>query len=190
MPHIRFVTHASAETGRYPSFPSSEDRLGSVGLGQCKRADLPRPLRLLRSPARICEQTAAALGWGDADVERDLRDQDPGLWAGRSIDTLSHEELTAWRSGVALPGGEGVAALIDRVRTLLDRFRSEPAGERLVALTHQSVARAAFVVATSGTATDFWQVELEPLSAFELRSDRIGWVIHLAGAGGTDRGRW
>jgi broad specificity phosphatase PhoE len=136
--------------------------------------------RLLCGPELRTRQTAGLFG-NEVEVVRALRDCDFGRWKGVRIDALQKSEpqtLKAWLDdpNSAPHGGESVVQLGERVAAWLTTLEATPG--HVVAITHPFVIRAALTRALSATA--FNLIDVEPLSAIELRFNGC-WRLRLMG---------
>ena len=143
-----------------------------------------RPPRLLGGGEMRVRQTAALFG-NDLRHVPALDDCDFGRWRGLSIDHLQQHEplaLQAWLDDPhsAPHGGESVAQLIQRVGCWLDSLGSHPG--HYLAVTHPWVIRAAMIHVLQCSPSAFQMIDVEPLSATELRfNDR--WRLRLMESG-------
>ncbi|MEU6211730.1 histidine phosphatase family protein [Streptomyces sp. NPDC047023] len=107
-----------------------------------------------------------------------LRGPDHGAWTGRTLEEVAAQDpegLHAWLTDPAHvpPGGESVAALIDRVGAELAGL---PAGtHRLV--VEQAVVRAAVVHALELPAAAFWRLDVRPGSVTTLTGRSGRWNL-------------
>lgn len=126
--------------------------------------------RLLSAPETRARQTAHLFGT-QMDIVSELRDCDFGRWRGMRINALQEQEpeaLLAWfaDSTSAPHGGESVAQVCARVGAWLDSLRTPG---HVVAITHPFVIRAAILHTLQCPADAFNAIDIEPLSATELR---------------------
>jgi broad specificity phosphatase PhoE len=168
------ISHASTTATRRAAFPSDEplDRPGAM-----QPVDLGRISSFRTGPELRCRQTAAALGW-DCTVDPALADLDFGEWRGQ---TLSEVSDTSWLTDLsAAPhGGESVHDLLARVSAWLDGLRGT--GERVAAVTHPAVIRAAVVHVLGAPAQAFWRMDVVPLSFTRLSSTGSRWTLRETG---------
>lgn len=122
---------------------------------------------VVTSPARRCSVPGAA-------VDERLRPWDLGAWAGRDLSEL---DLAAWRAdpGYDAHGGESLLALHDRVAGLLADWHDRD--DRLVAVTHAAVVKAAVVHALHAPVQATWDVDVAPSSTTELHATPTGWRV-------------
>lgn len=145
-----------------------------------RRSQFKRMPRLLCGPELRTRQTAELYG-DNVEIVGALRDCDFGRWAGMSIDDLQESEpatLQAWLGDpTSVPhGGESVAQLGERVAAWLKTLETTPG--HIVAITHPFVIRAALMQVLQGAG--FNQIDVEPLSAIELRFNGR-WRLRLTG---------
>ncbi|RVD56086.1 histidine phosphatase family protein [Mesorhizobium sp. M2D.F.Ca.ET.185.01.1.1] len=167
--------------GRFPSDEPLEPRAleRAAGLGSSlRRAD-----RVWTSPALAARLAAEALGL-EATVEPLLAEQDFARWAGRSFEEMQAEDpqgMAAWFSDpdAAPHGGESLAAVARRVATLMERLAGESG--HTIAFTHAVPIRAAIVHVLGAPLASVWNIDIEPLSLTEFRSDGRRWVLHASG---------
>ncbi|SFX09213.1 Broad specificity phosphatase PhoE [Pseudomonas sp. NFACC43] len=131
--------------------------------------------QLLCAPELRARQTAALYGAQFRVVEA-LADCDLGRWRGLSVDALlkaEPERLQGWLDDpdAAPHGGESVTRLCRRVADWLASLEEEPG--HLLAVTHPFVIRAALVNVLHCPASAFNRIDIEPLSALELRFNGV-----------------
>jgi broad specificity phosphatase PhoE len=178
---LLLLRHGTTAAVRSAAFPLDE------GLDDRGRAEaralvphLPAHRDVLRSPARRCGETAAALGHADAPVDDGLREAGFGGWAGRTLAEVHAEDeapVVAWMTDPAFapPGGESLDALTARVGAWM-ATRAE--GDLpLVAVTHGGVVRAAIAVALGAPASAAWRIDVAPGSLTELHAHDGRWRL-------------
>nr|WP_269803040.1 histidine phosphatase family protein [Pseudomonas uvaldensis] len=138
--------------------------------------------QLLCGPELRTRQTAALYG-ETLRVEQALADCDLGQWRGLSIDELLKAEpqrLQAWLDDpdAAPHGGESITRLCRRVGDWLASLENTPG--HVLAVTHPLVIRAALVNVLHCPATTFNRIDVEPLSALELRFNGV-WRLRTLG---------
>jgi broad specificity phosphatase PhoE len=174
---IVFVSHAPTTATRSSSFPDDEplEREDSVA-----PVDLGRWGHVLCGPELRCRQTAAGLGW-EAVVEPALSDLDFGAWRGLPLHEVPDTEAGSWLNDPAATphGGESVQGLLTRVGEWLDGIRNT--GERIVAVTHPAVVRAAVIHVLMAPAWSFWRIDVPPLSQTRLTSSGGSWTLRETG---------
>ena len=133
--------------------------------------------RLLCAPEARTRQTADLFG-SDAVIEDALRDGDLGQWKGQQIAQLDSEAVRAWltQSASAPHGGESVDQLCARVGQWMKSLEAQPG--HIVAITHPFVIRAALLHAMQFPVSMFYRIDVEPLSATELRFHNV-WRLRL-----------
>lgn len=174
---LHLICHASTSALRSAAFPDDEGidehgaRAAAERVGLISRLDACQT-----GPERRCGQTAAALGL-HAVVEPALADLDHGRWRGRSLSDVPADELARWVSDpTANPhGGETLVSLVNRVARWLAGERSR----REAAITHQSVVRAAVLIALNAPTSAFWRIDAPPLSVTELTGAPGRWSLRL-----------
>lgn len=139
---------------------------------------------LLCGPELRTRQTAALYG-AECRVVQALSDCDLGQWRGLSVDDLlktEPERLQTWLDDPdAVPhGGESVTQLCRRVRDWLASLENEPG--HVLAVTHPFVIRAALVNVLHCPACAFNRLDIEPLSAVELRFNGV-WRLRTLATG-------
>lgn len=134
-------------------------------------------LRLLCGPEARARQTAGLFG-AQAQVEDALRDGDFGCWKGQEIGQLDSEKLQDWlsESASAPHGGESVEQICTRVAQWIKSLETQPG--HVVAVTHPFVIRAAMLYVMQFPISMFYRIDVEPLSATELRFNNV-WRLRL-----------
>ncbi|MEH1057383.1 histidine phosphatase family protein [Micromonospora sp. CPCC 206171] len=141
--------------------------------------------RCVSSPAAAAVQTAMA--WGlRPTIETAIADCDYGDWTGRTLDEVAAahpNDLQEWLTDpdAAPHGGENLTAFIDRVGHWLHAQTARC--ERITAITHAAVVRAAVINVLQAPPTAFWQLDVAPLSILHLGAGNRGWRVHVKTAG-------
>ncbi|KTC64238.1 phosphoglycerate mutase [Pseudomonas fluorescens ABAC62] len=137
----------------------------------------PKSRQLLCGPEARTRQTAGLFG-AQPVVEEALRDADMGHWKGLAIAHVEPDELNAWLtdSTCAPHGGDSVAQVCARVAQWMTSLESQPG--HIVAVTHPFVIRAALLYVMQCPVSMFYQIDVEPLSATELRFNAV-WRLRL-----------
>jgi broad specificity phosphatase PhoE len=176
---LHLLRHGTTAAVRGAAFPLDEglDERGRSEL-YALRPHLPARATVLRSPARRCAESAAALGHPDAPPDDGLREAAFGSWAGRSLADLHAEDpepVVAWMTdpSFAPPGGESLEALTARVGAWMAAHAEDE--EPLVAVTHGGVVRAAIAVALGAPAGAAWRIDVTPGSMTELHAHDGRW---------------
>ena len=103
------------------------------------------PDRVATSDLRRARDTAALLGFPDAEARADLRENDVGDWTGRMIADLVRDEPDAyrgWRAGTTTPpGGESWAAFRARTHEAVSAL-ARRCDAALLVVAHGGVVRA------------------------------------------------
>ena len=134
-------------------------------LGAAMRGSFTVPARMVSSDLLRCtasaEILAASLGMSFT-TDRRLREANFGEWDGKTWDELERDDglrLSEWMrdwTTATPPGGESVPDLLDRVRRVLEEWRS---GEELIlAVTHAGWIRAAITVTTDAPIAGFFEI--------------------------------
>ncbi|HEU5470549.1 MAG TPA: histidine phosphatase family protein [Actinophytocola sp.] len=171
------VCHGPTTATRRAAFPDDESIEGAPARLRI-RVDLA-----FTGPAVCCRQTAAALGLAPR-LEARLRECDYGRWRGRTLAELSDTEPDAVREWLTDPtatphGGESTMDVLARVGGWLDEL---PSGrQRIAAVTHPSVIRAAIVHAIRATPESFWRIDIAPLSHTVLSGGSATWTLRSLG---------
>jgi broad specificity phosphatase PhoE len=138
-------------------------------------AVLPPIDRVVASPLRRAQQTAAAFG---LPIETDERwiELDYGEWDGRPIGDVPLEAWAQWRADLDFcpPGGECLAALGRRVRAACDDLLEAAAHGNVVVVTHVSPVKAAVAWALGVSDDATWRMYVAPasISRVEVREGR------------------
>lgn len=178
VPRLFLVCHASTDAQRHVRFPSGET-LSDRGLREAARIVPPVVDRVLTAPERRAVATAGALGTG-ATVDPALRDLDHGTWRGLRMDEVPEPDLMRWLTDpdAAPHGGESITALLARVGAWLARLDA-PDPQRIAAVTHPAVIRAAITHALSAPPSAFWRIDVRPVSVTRLHGSGGRWTLRL-----------
>lgn len=169
---LTLICHARTVAQKLARFPLDEPLEMDWQAVRGSRADgFKRVPQLLCAPEARARQTAELFG-AQMQIVSALRDCDFGRWQGLRIDDLQKDEpeaLQAWLADntCAPHGGESVAQLCERVADWLETLRTTPG--HFVAITHPFVIRAAIVHVMQCLPAAFNVIDVEPLSATELR---------------------
>lgn len=152
---ILLARHGAAEGAPRGFLGRTDLPLGAEGRRQAARlAELVRahrPARCFASPLRRARETAGIVAESlnlVVEVVPELIEVDFGNWEGRTFAEISAAEPDAarrwaeWDAGFGFPGGEGLAAFLERVHGAVERLAAEPAGT-VLAVAHGGVVRAA-----------------------------------------------
>lgn len=174
---LTLVTHAITDAVQAARFPADEplNPLGSRSAEQS--GGLPgRVSGVFYAPETRTVQTAGALGLSGTAAEA-LRDLDCGSWAGQPMEAIAPDQLTAWLTdpGFRGHGGEAITDLVERVRGWLDGAAG--LGDRLVAITHPAIVRAAILCTLQAPPESFWRIDIPPLTATTLHHRRPAWTL-------------
>ena len=155
MTRLYLVRHGTTQwttSGRYSgrSNPALDDRgrAEAIALAEWLAARELPPMPVWTSPLVRCRETAGLLcdrlGWPAPRVEPRLQEIDYGAWEGRTRDEIEREQpgaFTDWDADPTRrppPGGESVADVQMRVRTVIDEVRQL---ERVMLVAHRTVSR-------------------------------------------------
>ncbi|MFJ9365364.1 histidine phosphatase family protein [Nocardia sp. NPDC101769] len=175
---LTLVTHAITDAVQAARFPADEplNPRGSRSVG--KAGGLPglEPDVVHHGPEIRTAQTTHGLGLTGTS-EPALRDLDHGAWTGRSMDELPPDQLMAWLTDPVYRdhGGESITGLIDRVGSWLTSLIGR--GDRIVAITHPAVVRAAVLLTLNAPAESFWRIDIPPLTATTLHHRAPTWTL-------------
>ena len=161
---------------------SDQDRLSA--LAQL----LPRQAVVVESGLLRCTQTLGAIEAGGlpvapALVEPSLQEQDFGRWQGRrwsELDGRDDPEVAAFwinPAGVAPPGGESFAAMIERVRATIVRLNALYEGRDIIVIAHAGTIRAALAIALGLQPRAALSFVIDPLSLTRLDAVADGWRV-------------
>ncbi|MCJ8205033.1 histidine phosphatase family protein [Pseudomonas sp. RGM2987] len=149
-----------------------------------KRADSDHRCRgvgqWLCGPELRARQSAEWFG-AEPQVTPALADCDFGRWRGSCVDDLLKTEPQAVQTWLDDPqaaphGGESIARLCQRVDEWMASLQDRPG--HVLAVTHPFVIRAALVTALGCPAASFNRIDIEPLSAVELRFNGV-WRLRI-----------
>jgi len=175
---LTLICHALTSLQKQGRFcddePVAMDWQGAAGSLAGRYRKTPR---LFCAPELRTRQTAGLFG-NDAVIEDALRDADFGQWKGQAINQLSSDELNNWLtdSTFAPQGGESVDEVCTRVAQWLKTLETQPG--HIVAITHPFVIRAALLQVMQFPLSMFYRIDVEPLSATELRFNNV-WRLRL-----------
>ena len=175
---LTLICHAVTPLQKRGSFPDDESVAMDWKKAQLSLADrYKKNLRLLCGPEARTRQTAGMFG-SHPIVDQALRDGDFGRWKGKGIDEIDRDELSAWRrnSASTAHGGESVDQVCARVGRWMKSLESQPG--HVVAVTHPFVIRAAVLYVMQCPISMFYLIDVEPLSATELRFNQA-WRLRL-----------
>ncbi|MCE7011422.1 histidine phosphatase family protein [Kibdelosporangium philippinense] len=167
---VILISHAATAATRRAAFPTDEPVERPEDLHP---VDLGRFTRFVTGPELRCRQTATGLGV-PGTVDEALADQDFGSWRGRALNDITD---FSWLTdpSAAPHGGESVEDVIARVAKWLTSLRGT--GERVAAVTHPAVIRAAVVHVMNAPAQSFWRTDVSPLSVTRLSSSGPNWTL-------------
>lgn len=174
---LTLVAHGATAATKRAAFPADEP-LKEGAVAQRHRAPWGAR-RALTSPRQACLETAGRLLL-TALPDDDLADMDYGRWSGLDLAKVASAEPAAVQSWIADPefrghGGESRVALSLRVTAWLDRVAG--AGEHLVAVTHPAVIKSVVLHVLGARPEAFWQIDIAPATATDLRHDGRRWTL-------------
>ncbi len=175
---LTLICHAVTPMQKHGRFPDDESvamdwQTAALSLaGRYKKGR-----RLLCGPEARARQTAGLFGT-DAVINDALRDGDFGHWKGQDVGALNQDELIAWLTDNASAphGGESVDDVCARVGLWMQSLETQPG--HVVAITHPFVIRAAMLYVMQFPISMFYLIDVEPLSATELRFNDV-WRLRL-----------
>jgi len=183
---------------RHAPIPDPEGRIAGCLDLACDTSDddwfkalamrLPRNPVLVESGLMRCGQTigaleAAGLPLTPAIVEPGLMEQDFGRWQGHSWNELASAKdpdlPEFWRNPATMvpPAGESFAAVVDRVREVVDRLNGEYPGRDIIAVAHAGTIRAALAIALDIRPEKALNFVVDPLSLTRLDALSGGWRV-------------
>jgi broad specificity phosphatase PhoE len=150
---------------------------------------LPDVTRVVASPLRRAQETAAAFG---LPIETDERwiELDYGEWDGRPLMDVPLETWSAWQADVSFrpPAGESLVELGQRVRAACDDLVDEAREHAVAVVSHVSPIKAAVAWALGAGDDLAWRLFVAPgsISRIDIRDGRsvvvsFGEVTHLVG---------
>ncbi|SDS41346.1 Broad specificity phosphatase PhoE [Pseudomonas cedrina] len=174
---LTLICHAVTPQQKKGSFPDDESVAmdwRNAGLSLAGRYRNPR---LLCGPEARTRQTAGMFSRNPV-VENALRDGDFGRWKGKDLNEVDRDELADWigNSASTAHGGESVDQVCARVGRWLKSLETHPG--HVVAVTHPFVIRAAMLYVMQFPISMFYLIDVEPLSATELRFNQV-WRLRL-----------
>ena len=183
---LTFIAHGATKATRAALFPCDEP-LEAAGIAKAA-ALAPRIGRAdatWTSPALRAVQTAEALSLA-ATIDPLLADIDLGNWSGKSLAELEAADapgLAKWMEdpSAAPHGGESVTHLLTRITGWLDKTAVDE--DRIIAVTHASVIRAAAIVTLDANPKSFWRMDIAPLSFSRFHARGGRWTLHSLNAG-------
>lgn len=173
---------------REGGFPDPDEPADAGGLAKAEAMVVsPAPGAVFAAPALAADLTARAMGLA-ASVAPALADIDHGAWRGRSLVEVQAAEpdaLMAWilNPSSSAPGGEAFASVQARVSTWMGA--QVDSDQRVLAITHQTVIRAALAHVLEIPPSAAFRIDIKPLSMLTLSFNRQWRFQGLGGAGGS-----
>ncbi|GAB0107938.1 histidine phosphatase family protein [Nocardia sp. JMUB6875] len=175
---LTLITHAITDAVQAARFPADEplSPLGERSVAAAGGPPGPAPDRFLCAPELRTEQTAKALGL-TTTPEPALRDLNCGKWSGQSMDAIAPDHLMGWLTDPThnSHGGESIIDLIVRVRIWLVTLAGT--SDRITAITHPAVVRAAVLCTLNAPPESFWRIDIPPLTATTLHHRSPAWTL-------------
>ena len=182
---LTLICHARTVAQKLARFPMDEPlEMDWQAAKGSRAAAFKRAPQLLGGSETRIRQTSALFG-GELLHVPALDEYDYGRWRGLPIDEVQNTEseaLQAWLSDPdASPhGGETLTQLRQRVGQWLDSLAGSPG--HFLAISHPLVIRAALMQVLQCPPSAFHLIDIEPLSAIELRYNGR-WRLRLMDAG-------
>jgi broad specificity phosphatase PhoE len=183
---ITLLAPARTTAQRDTRFPSVDDEIEGVTEGEARAAlgALGEVGVVVGGPEQRVAQTAAALGLM-FDARAELAAWCSGSWAGRRMTDIATDDprrFEAWRTDptASAPGGESLAAFLDRAARWLD-----DGGEQgqTVAIADNSLIRAVLLHVLGAPAPSFWRIDVRSLSTTVVQGDGSTWRVRSMGEG-------
>ncbi|WP_141065015.1 histidine phosphatase family protein [Pseudomonas lactucae] len=175
---LTLICHAVTPLQKQGRFPDDESVVMDwQGAALSLAGRYKKEPRLLCGPEARTRQTAGLFG-AHPVIEHALRDGNLGVWKGQAIGELEGDLLTAWctDSTCAPHGGESVEQVCKRVGQWMKTLEAQPG--HVVAITHPFVIRAALLYVMQFPVSMFYRIDVEPLSATQLRFNDV-WRLRL-----------
>ncbi|MBY8949552.1 histidine phosphatase family protein [Pseudomonas sp. SH10-3B] len=175
---LTLICHAATAAQKFARFPDNESVAMDWQAAALSLAERYTKIqRLVCAPEARARQTAGLFG-SDALIEDALRDGNFGDWKGQAISQLDGDALMDWmtHSASAPHGGESVDQICARVAVWMKTLETQPG--HIVAITHPFVIRAAMLYVMQFPVSMFYRIDIEPLSATELRFNTV-WRLRL-----------
>jgi broad specificity phosphatase PhoE len=183
---LTFIAHGATAATRAALFPCDEPlEAASMAKAAALAPRIGRADATWTSPALRAVQTAEALSLA-ATIDPLLADIDLGDWGGKSLAELEAADaagLAKWMEdpSAAPHGGESVAHLLTRITGWLDKTAVNE--DRIIAVTHAAVIRAAAIVTLDANPKSFWRMDIAPLSFSRFHARDGRWTLHSLNAG-------
>ena len=187
---VFFVRHAPHDQlGRVLCGRSPGVTLGEAGRGQAAAVAAHLAAEAIQavysSPLDRARETAgpiAALTGATTEVSEDLNEVNFGLWNGAAFEDLAADpEWVRWnheRDTARPPGGESMGEVQARLRGWLCRMRVRHGGQRIAAVSHADVIKAALADALGLTLQRHDRFEISPASISVLVAGDWGAKVH------------
>jgi broad specificity phosphatase PhoE len=179
---VQLVAPATSPSLREARFYDG-DSIDDLGKERARAAAgaLTAARRVVVSPSRRCEETAAALGL-DGERAPELAGLDVGRWRGRTLEEVGAgepETVARWLGDpdAAPHGGESVQGLCARVAHWLEGLTGTDG--HMTAVVEPEIVRAAVVHTTGTPVGAFWRLDVPPLTVTELSGRSGRWNLRL-----------
>ncbi len=181
--HVMTLLCAGATLARKQGlFPADEQPLTASSLAKAKAVVLDlRPCRVWNGPDRASRQTAEAVGLVSV-TEPVLGDMNYGQWACRKIRDVAEREpgrFHDWLGGAPPPDGDGLEEMSVRIRRWL--FERVHHSGHTMAIVSPNVMRTCVLVALGVSPSDFFRLDVPPLTLGTLTSDGQIWRVRSLG---------
>jgi broad specificity phosphatase PhoE len=183
---LTFIAHGATKATRAALFPRDEPlEAASIAKAAALAPRMGRVDAAWTGAALRAVQTAEALGLA-AKIDPLLADIDLGDWAGKSLAELEAADapgLAKWMEdpSAAPHGGESITHLLTRIADWLDK--TAVGKDRIVAVTHAAVIRAAAIITLDANPKSFWRIDVAPLSFSRFHARGGRWSVHSLNAG-------
>ena len=170
--------------GAFPAFDDAVLEPRSIAMAGDLRKTLQAADKVLVASDPRARQTAELLGLSGEERD-DLREQNYGQWAGKTLVEIETNEaagLALWIADPDFtpPGGESLTAVAMRAQSLLAQLEKQSG--HVIAVTHPAITRCAVLHVLAAPLSGFWQLDASPLCLTDLRHDGRRWALRRHGA--------
>ncbi len=173
MGKLYLIRHAPSDvpTGQLAGSRDVNARLPAPDICRTLSARLPSGTPVWCSPAKRCQQTAAALELKPQRLIRALWEQDFGAWEGQSWQAIG-DQPDYWADPIhqTPPGGESFALLAQRVQTVLPDLSAALEDNDLVVVLHAGPIRALVAAALKLPLATTLSLSVDPFSLTVLQT--------------------
>ena len=169
---LTLIAHARTTAQKQARFATDEPVEMDWASKKTERAHLfGRQTRFLCGPEQRARQTAGLFSYRPVVAEA-LRDCDFGHWKGVRVEDVEPSALEAWMADwrASPHGGESIKSVCERVSAWMDSLCGTG---HIVAVTHPFIVRAALIKVLQCPPSVFHAIDVEPLSAVDLRFNGI-----------------